>query len=57
MRFKINEISDDLKSNHDFDFKIKIVPISGVFWCSHTSIVNKLKGVNNRKLSININLH
>ena len=31
MRFKIKiiEISDDLKSNHDFDFKIKIVPISG----------------------------
>ena len=32
MRFKIKiiEISDDLKSksNHDFDFKIKIVPIS-----------------------------
>ena len=31
MRFKIKiiEISDDLKSNHDFDFKIKIMPISG----------------------------
>ena len=33
MRFKIKiiEISDDLKSksNHDSDFKIKIVPISG----------------------------
>ena len=34
MRFKIKiiEILDDLKSksNHDFDFKIKIVPISGM---------------------------
>ena len=32
MRFKIKiiEISDDLKSNHDFDFNIKIVPISGI---------------------------
>ena len=33
MRFKIKiiKISDDLKSklNHDFDFEIKIVPISG----------------------------
>ena len=34
MRFKIKiiEISDDLKSksNHDFDIKIKIVPISDI---------------------------
>ena len=36
MRFKIKiiEISDDLKSksNHDFDFKIKIVPISDIIY-------------------------
>ena len=38
MRFKIKiiEISDDLKSNHEFDFKIKIVPISGRTACQLT---------------------
>ena len=43
MRFKIKiiEISDDLKSksNHDFDFKIKIVPISDTY--IHCQIIHE----------------
>ena len=51
IKIKIIEISDDLKSksNHDFDFKIKIVPISGTReLLLHTMAKNYRRSVNKR---------